>query len=149
MCLTFTGRANEAIPMIETAIRHDPRNPNIFIRYGDLGFSLLMLGRDEESIIWSQRALAADPNSDASLRATLNLRLAAAYARLGHLDEAHRGVAEANRLWPYDTVRMHWPDDPSSRVYAEQIERFQTALRLAGHRDHAEEDANSGVASDN
>ena len=29
-CLIFTGRAEEAIPMIETAIRRDPRSPRIF-----------------------------------------------------------------------------------------------------------------------
>ena len=74
-----------------------------------------------------------------------NLRLAAAHARLGQFDEAHRAVAEANRIWPYDTVRSHYPEDPSNRVYAEQIERYQAALRLAGHRDHAEEDADFGV----
>ena len=33
-------------------------------------------------------------------------------------------------------------------MYAEQIERFQAALRFAGLRDHAEEDADFGVASD-
>ena len=43
---------------------------------------------------------------------------------------------------------MHWPDDPSSPVYAEQIRRFQDALRLAGERDHAEEEADFGVAAD-
>ena len=73
---------------------------------------------------------------------------AAAHARLGQLDEAHRAISEANRIWPYDTVRKHWPEDPSSHVYVEQIERFQAALRLTGERDHAEEDADFGVAPD-
>ena len=62
-----------------------------------------------------------------------------------------RHIARSRRqtgIWPYDTVRRHCPEDPSSRVYAEQIERFQAALRLAGHRDHAEEDADFGVPSD-
>ncbi|MEA2789119.1 MAG: adenylate cyclase, partial [Acetobacteraceae bacterium] len=148
MILTKTGRAEDAIPMIETAIRGDPRNPYIYARYDHLGFALLLIERDGDSIIWTQRALAANPNHAAGWRAQYNLRLAAAHARLGHLDEARRTVAEANRLWPYDTVRMHWPDDPSSRVYAAQIARFQAALRVAGHRDHAEEDADFGVAPD-
>jgi tetratricopeptide (TPR) repeat protein len=113
-----------------------------------MGLALLLLGRDEESIVWTQRALAANPNGDANDRAQLNIRLAAAHARLGQLDEAHRAIAEANRIWPYDTVRKHWPDDRSSRAHAEQIERYQAALRLAGERDHAEEDADFGVAPD-
>jgi hypothetical protein len=82
------------------------------------------------------------------MRANLNVRLAAAHARLGQHDLAHRALSEANRIWPYDTVRMHWPDDPDSPVYAAQIARFQIGLRLAGHRDHAEEDADFGIVSE-
>lgn len=147
-CLISTGRAEEAIPMIETAIRLDPRSGFNWSRYEEMGFALLLLGRDEESIVWTQRALAANPNNNAANRARFNLRLAAAQARLGRLDEAHRAIAEANRLWPYNTVRDHYPGDPSSRVLVQQIERFQAALRLAGERDHAEEDVDFGVAPD-
>jgi hypothetical protein len=43
---------------------------------------------------------------------------------------------------------MHHPLDPHSREHAAQIERLQAALRLAGHRDHAEEDADFGVTPD-
>ena len=147
-CLLFTGRADEAVPMFETAIRSDPRSGWNYARYDYLGFALLLLRRDEEAILWTQRALAAIPNGYTTYRAQYNLRLAAAYARLGRFDEAHHALTEANRIWPYDTVRSHWPEDPSSRVYADQIEQFQTALRLAGHRDHSEEDADFGVPSD-
>jgi adenylate cyclase len=147
-CLFDTGRAEEAIPMIEMALRLNPRSGFNWSRYENMGYALLMLGRDDESIVWNQRALAANPNGDADDRAQLNVRLAAAHARLGQLDEAHRAIAEANRIWPYDTVRKHWPEDPSSHVYVEQIERFQAALRLTGERDHAEEDADFGVAPD-
>ena len=80
--------------------------------------------------------------------AQYHIGIAAAHARLGQIDEAHRAIADANRLWPYDTVRAHYPDDPSSVVYVAQVERYQAALRLAGHRDHADEDADFGVASD-
>ncbi len=75
--------------------------------------------------------------------------MAAANARLGRLDEAHRALAEANQEWPYDTVRMHYPDNPFSSVSAAQIDDYQAALRLAGHRDHADEAADFGAASDN
>lgn len=147
-CLVLVGRSEEAIPMIETAIRRDPRSGYIWSRYDNLGFALLMLGRDEESIVWTQRALAAAPDNTPRDRAGYNLRLAAAHARLGRFDEAHRAVAEANRIWPYYTARGLQPGNPASRVLAAQIERFQAALRLAGLRDHADENANFGVASD-
>ncbi len=148
ICLIPTGQAEEAILMLERAIHLDPRGEFSWSRYERLGFALLMLGRDEEAIIWTQRALAAHPNDSAFNRAQYNLRLAASHARLGHSDAARRALAEANRIWPYDTVRTHAPEDPSNRVYAAQMERYQAALRLSGHRDHAEEDADFGVASD-
>ena len=148
MLLSFIGQDEEAIPMIETAIRRDPRNPNVRIFYGNLAWSLLMLGRNEDSIVWLRRALAAASNASPISRAQYNLQIAAACVQLGQLDEAHRAIAEANRLWPYDTVRAHWPEDPSSRQYVAHVESYQAALRLAGHRDHAEEDADFGVVSD-
>ena len=82
------------------------------------------------------------------MRASLNLRLAAAHARLGQPDEARRAVAEANRVWPYATVRERAPDSLESPVYVAQMKRYQAALRLAGLRDHAEEDADFGAVSD-
>ena len=74
--------------------------------------------------------------------------LAAAYARTGQVDQAKHFLSEADRLWPYDTVRSHSPPDPSNTVFAAQIRAFQTALRLAGERDHADEDADFGVPAD-
>jgi adenylate cyclase len=58
------------------------------------------------------------------------------------------GWAEANRIWPFDTVRGHWPEDPTNAVYAGQVRSYQDGLRRAGLRDHADEDADFGVASD-
>jgi TolB-like protein len=147
MLLSFLGRDEEAIPMIETAIRRDPRNPSARIFYGNLAWSLLMLGRYEDSNVWLRRALAAASNASPIQGAQYNLQIAAACVWLGQLDEAQRAIAEANRLWPYDTVRAHYPEDPTSQHVA-HIESYQAALRLAGHRDHAEEDADFGVVSD-
>jgi len=145
-CLMYMGRAAEAIPMFETALRRDPRSSNR-ATYGSLGFAALLLGRYGEAIVWSERALVATPSRYNFAPAQYNLHIAAAYARLGRLDDAHRAVAEANRIWPYDTVRGH-SANPASRVFAGQIEKFQEALRIAGHRDHAAEDADFGVTSD-
>jgi len=148
-CLVMLGRSEEAVPMIETAIRRDPRNGYVWERYENLGFALLMLGRDEESIAWTQRALAGNPNETPRNRAFYILRLAAAFARLGRFDEAHRALAEANRIWPYYTARSPCPWGSHSPEFAAQIRRFQAALRLAGLRDHADEDVDFGIASDN
>jgi adenylate cyclase len=148
LCLIPMGRAEEAVPMIETAIRREPRSGFAWDRYGGLGFALLMLGRDQEAILWTQRALAANSDLPPVVLANFNVRLAAAFARLGQHDAAQRALAEANRVWPYDTVRAHWPDGSTNPVYLAQIERWQVAMRLAGHRDHAEENADFGVPAD-
>jgi len=134
--------------MIDRANRLDPRGAYTWSRYQHIGWAMLMLGRDEEAINWTQRALAANPNVRPDWRAQFTLHIAAAQARLSHLDEARRLVAEANLIWPYDTARGHSPDDLANAQSAAQIERFQTALRLAGERDHADENADFGAASD-
>jgi len=102
------------------------------------------LGKDQDAITFLERAVAMNPNDRWGYR-----WLAAAYALSGRKDEAKRCLAEANRFWPYDTVRSygHEGQKPSS-VYAAQMQRFRDGLRLAGLRDHADEDADLGVPSD-
>jgi adenylate cyclase len=147
-CLIIMGRAQEAIPLLETAMRRDPRSASNWDRYGALGWAMLALGRDQESITWNRRALAANPNAYPGIIAQFHIKIAVAYARLGRIEDAHGALAEANRIWPYDTVRSHWPVDPSNRLLSERIERFQAELRQVGLRDHATEDADFGVPAD-
>ncbi|MGH9205217.1 MAG: hypothetical protein ACRD1G_01430, partial [Acidimicrobiales bacterium] len=93
--------------------------------------------------------MAANPHIYPEFRAQYNLRLVAAHARLGQFEESRRALDEANRIWPYETVRGRSANnDHSSPVRTAQLERFKAALRLAGVRDHADEDADFGVASD-
>ena len=66
------------------------------------------------------------------------------------MEDAHRALAEANRLWPFATVRS-LPPTMTPRglphpAYLTQMRHVQEGLRLAGLRDHAEEDADFGVA---
>ncbi len=146
--LLFLGRFDEAIPMLETAIRRDPRSARNYDLYAQMALALQNLGRLQESIVWNQRALAAAPSSYTSMRAQYNLRIAAAFARLGSFREAHRAIVEANRTWPYDTIRSHSPGNPAKPVWVRVVETYQLELRAAGHRDHADEDADFGVPAD-
>ena len=77
-----------------------------------------------------------------------HLFLAAAYARTGQIDAARQTLAEVNRQSPYLTVRSVGSNYSTSPVYRAQVAQFQDALRLAGARDHADEDADFGVAPD-
>jgi adenylate cyclase len=146
------GNAVEAISSLQQSIRVDPLspwNPHVYAR---IGLALLMLGRDEESIEWQQRALAAGGSQPAARRAQSYLFIASAFALIGKLNEAHPSLAEANRLWPFATVRsllpIISPRGLPPPAYLEQMRHVQEGLRLAGLRDHADEEADIGVVSD-
>jgi rhodanese-related sulfurtransferase len=107
----------------------------------------VLLGKDEDAITFSERSLALNQDNS-GLRATTYRRLAAAYARSGQLSAAKRALAEADLLEPLETVRTYRPCAPLTTVATEEIRRDQDALRLAGERDHADEDADFGVTAD-
>ena len=73
--------------------------------------------------------------------------LAAAFARTGQMDEA-KVPSEGDRLWPYFTIRGVYPEELSSPSTCSRSGDYQAALRLAGARDHADEDADFGVPPD-
>jgi adenylate cyclase len=143
---TVAGHAEEAIPLQERAIQLDPRSPWLFNRYKDMGYASVLLGRDEDAIRFLERSLSINPGYYGH-QWTYRF-LAAAYARTGRLAEARHALSDADSRFPYDTVRSHWPDDPSSHVLAGQIRGMQDALRLAGERDHADEDADFNAPVD-
>ena len=104
----------------------------------------LLLGRDLDAIRYLERSQTIHPEDDGALH-WQHRRLAAAYARNGKVEEARQYLVRADRRWPHDTVRSRAPEVLLSPTYIEQFRRFQDALRLAGLRDHADEDADFGV----
>jgi tetratricopeptide (TPR) repeat protein len=148
LCKTFTGNAEEGIALAKKAIQISPRSSYLNIYYHDIGFAALMLGRDHDAIAAFDQSLVLNPDQPAFDRQDGMRQMAAAYARIGEVSQAHRWLAEANRLFPFDTVRGHWPQDPTNAVFAQQIRSYQDGLRQAGLRDHADEDADFGVTVD-
>ncbi|SEF15078.1 TolB amino-terminal domain-containing protein [Rhizobiales bacterium GAS191] len=142
------GQQDQALPLYQKAIRLDPRGPNLFNRYGYQGFSLMLSGRYKEAITSFERSLAANPDAPKEILNTRHRNLGAAYALNGQLDKARLEIAESERLWPFNTVRMNAPFGSESPAFAAQIERFEGGLRLAGQRDHADEYADFGVPPD-
>jgi tetratricopeptide (TPR) repeat protein len=142
------GRAADAIPEIKAAIRILPRNPSIFNRYLQIGYSLMLLGQYDQAIPWLQKSIAADPNLKGLYRGNIHATLAAAQALAGHGKEAHESAAEASQLWPTLTVRGYFLYHLRNPVYLDQVARVRDGLRLAGIRDHADESADLGFASD-
>jgi adenylate cyclase len=146
-CKTWMGQAEEGIAVEKEANRLNPRSPWRYLRYRHIGWYSLLLGRDLDAIGYLERSLAINPDDEGDVHWQYR-RLAAAYARTGDLEAARQYLARADRLWPYDTVRGRAPEILLSPVYVEQFRQFQNALRLAGLRDHADEEADFAVPSD-
>jgi len=146
VCKTRVGHAEEELALQALADQLNPRSPFRFTRYRHMGFAALMLGRDQDAIAFFQRSLALNPENAAN-RWTYRM-LAAAFARVGQMDEAKHTLSEGDRLWPYFTSREVFPEELFSPAYVQQIRNYQAALRLAGARDHADENADFGVPPD-
>ena len=144
-CLAQAGHAEEDIALQQQAMETDPRSRWMFDRFRAIGYDQLLLGRDQDAITSFQRSVAINPKFGSSWR---YFGLAAAYAATGQIDQARRVLVEANRLWSHFTVRGVDPNYSSNPVYLGQLRRVQDALRLAGVRDHADENADFGVLSD-
>jgi tetratricopeptide (TPR) repeat protein len=123
-----TGRNDETEPHILEALRLSPRDRIAFIWLQAVGLAKLGAGRDEEAIFWLRRSIEADPNLPTS-----HFLMAAALARLGHLEEAHGALHAGLELNPSFTIarfRMGvFSDNP---VYLAGRERMYEGLRKAG-----------------
>jgi adenylate cyclase len=91
--LTFVGRSEEAIPLLEKVIRLNPRGP-VFI-YGNLGAALRMAGRFEEAVSVYKKATQLPPDHH-----LFHLQLAATYSMMGREKEARTEAAEVIRINP-------------------------------------------------
>jgi TolB-like protein/DNA-binding winged helix-turn-helix (wHTH) protein len=146
-CKTSSGHAEEEIELQAKADQLNPQSPWKFTRYRRMGFAALLLGRHQDAITFLGRSLALNPEVHAGT-SWIYRWLAAAYARTGQMEQARHWLSEADRLMPYITVRSHFPEDLSNDVYLDQMRRSLEGFRLAGERDHADEDADFGVPSD-
>ena len=144
----YTGQAGQAIPLLTKAMQLSPRDPYLYDRYWRMGYALLMVGRYDELVVWQERSLAAFPDAPAGFRASRDCMMAVAYAFSGQIDNARRAIAEAKRIYPFWTIRYFSPEDLTSEVRVAQVKRYQEGLRMAGARDHADEDADFGVSPD-
>lgn len=141
----FSGHAEDAVTLLRTALRLSPRHPAVPLRYQKLTLASLLLGRYPEAIDWAQRYLTAVPDGQPRDRSFAHLAIAAGQAWSGNKAEAALAVADAQRAWPFATVRSQGMWDRSSPLLLARFRRYQDALRLAGLRDHAEETEDFGV----
>ena len=121
--LNYIGRNEEAVAMIEKAIRHNPMPPSSW--YVFLGSALSNAGRYDEAVTASRKAVELSPNN---IFAQLALVLS---CNLGSRDEeARSAAAEVLRIQPNFSVdnfakRMPYKDPAD-------IQRIVKAWRKAG-----------------
>ena len=131
-CKFFIGAIEEAIPAQELAIRLSPRDPRLPNWYWRIGMVHLLQSRNDEAILWLERARNANPRL-AGPRAWL----ASGYALQGYSEGAAAELAEAQRLSGdkrYTSIVSHKAAQPSlHQSYFDLAEQtFYVGLRKAG-----------------
>ena len=92
-CRIFVGPIEEAIPLLEQAIRLSPRDPGIVGWYFRIGQAHLLQSRIDEAILWFEKVRSATPGLW-----YVHAYLASAYALKGETERAAAELAEARRL---------------------------------------------------
>jgi tetratricopeptide (TPR) repeat protein len=92
-CKIMTGSIEDAIPLMEQAMRLSPRDPLIRLFYTNMGIAHLLQSHTDEAILWFEKARGA-------VFAFPHSFLAAIYGLRGETDKAAANLAEARRLFP-------------------------------------------------
>jgi adenylate cyclase len=121
--LRATGRPEEAIPLLQKAIRRDPFGPASI--YNEFGHVLRDAGRLEEALAAYKKAIQISPDHFAA-----HVGLVVTYIWMGRENEARAVAAEVLRINPkysvdYTSKTMFYKDQSFN-------DRFVAALRKAG-----------------
>ena len=122
--LRRAGRPEEAIPLLQKAIRLNPFGPSYL--YRDFGDALRVTGRFEEAVSAFKKAIQSAPDDF-----TAHLNLALTYGLMGRETEARAEATEVLRINPkfsldyYGKILAYYKDQSVSG-------RIVAALRKAG-----------------
>jgi adenylate cyclase len=100
MSLNYAGRAQEAIPLFEKAIRLNPFPPAFY--YMNLGNSYRLLGGFEEAVAMYKKTVALTPNNIIAF-----VNLAGTCGLMGKEEEAKAAAAEILRLNPKWSIEYY------------------------------------------
>ena len=123
------GRFAETEAHVNEALRLSPRDTGAYRWFIWVGLAKVMLGADDQALVWMRRGLEANRNYSVA-----HFQLAAVLARLNEIDEARATARAGLALDPMFTIRRFragsaWSDNPA---YLAGRERQCESMRLAG-----------------
>jgi DNA-binding winged helix-turn-helix (wHTH) protein/tetratricopeptide (TPR) repeat protein/TolB-like protein len=122
------GRFEDALATFKQADRFDTPAVSRWTWLLGVGWSYVMMGRDQEALPWLERSIAITPASGRPL-----MLLAAAYQRVGRTEEAKAALARALAIRPGSTVsNIALPPKNSSPIFLESARRIGQAMIAAG-----------------
>jgi adenylate cyclase len=124
LSLMAAGRREEAIPVLQKAIRLNPFAPSYI--YREFGTALWMTGRAEEALSAYKKAIQIAPDESLS-----HIALVVIYSDMGREKEARAEAAEVLRLNPKFSVDSH-AKFIGAIMDQSQINKIVNALRKAG-----------------
>jgi len=124
--LTYAGRPEETIPLVEKAIRLSPNDPRLFIWLPALAGAHYQLGHYEQAIEAGRRSWTLNRNWPVGLTYVL-----AALGQLGRTEEAQTVLPSFKALRPTDLAG--WERN-ARRVFTDlaSVDRLRDGLRKAG-----------------
>jgi tetratricopeptide (TPR) repeat protein len=123
--LAYSGRPEEAIPLLQKAIRLNPFAPAVFFPYA-LSAVYRMVGRFDEAVEQAKKAVERDPKNQITY-----LALASACILAGREEEARAAAAEVLKINPKFSLDRYAKKALPYRDTS-QIHRTIDALRKAG-----------------
>jgi TolB-like protein/class 3 adenylate cyclase len=93
LALTYAGRAAEALPIFDEALRRDPHYPDTYLHF--LAQAYFQVGRYEDAAAAALQRIERNPGTDAS-----RALLAASYGHLGRIEEGRAAWQELRRVNP-------------------------------------------------
>ncbi|MDO9708054.1 tetratricopeptide repeat protein [Paracraurococcus lichenis] len=148
LCRMFLGQPEAAVPLLRESIRRNPRSNTIHQRYAIMGLALLRMRQPADAAVWLRRAVEENPAREERSSLVARTALASAFGHLGRTAEAGRELATVLAMDPWLTARRYESRPASTSPFVAQQHYVAEGLRLAGLRDHVEEDAPGPEVSD-
>jgi len=123
--LVFAGKPEEAIPVLQKAIRLAPTGIND--SYRTFGIALRKTGRSEEAVSAFKKGIQVAPNDIFA-----HIQLAATYGMMGREKEARAEVAEVLRINPKFSLGQWEKSIGAMDKDQSEIDKVVDALRKAG-----------------